>query len=705
MLSFFDSLPHKAKSMQTSDITSICSYLSKFSSLSTISPSFWPQIASELAKRAGEMELPDILSTISAFSQVNSSRSVLQPLFKSLGSEIENSEFIEIKGLPFHRLEQLLATYTLKNYGSGLFYEMMSEAILSHDAFPKLAYKHLARLAYYFSRALTAKIKGKKLINQVESILWDAIHQGKLCEMEEITGVVSYIVPSNIGSNDLRALLEFTLYRFLSNPQQQITVARLCEVTSSFTHYIIKYQPLDQLLKQLVKDCLPELSAKELVQVLWSYARHNKAEPDFIALLLARAKEIIPASKLRFRHFTFLLNAVTNTGISDPSTLSFIADYSLHCLRSQAIQDHHLVKAISLIQSGSFPSLALAELNSPYRLPSSHPADFTRALIAVHENPELWSPETFAFFTGKATEVLGSLRPAQAGQTAYCLARLNIAEPRLYDLLAGRLLASDLSRLAPVDLGVACLGFGLVGHKKFCEQALSAVNDCFHKYRNVQYDDAEDTDQDDLQQGRLIRLTESDLEFTSEITASATVQMAWLAASMGVDDPAFWTERLMDKLRSVQQSQNEYRLNPWVWTAKTLRDEEEFIVCVDRFHYALLMQVLAVVGGKTDGDLSFEFVKQPEDFVKDVVQHLKKLGEDAEVCKSWLWVRGKALFLYENQHFIWGSEGYRRQTSGKDLLFPLKMQQKALEKRGVQCHSLFKGHWIAKSVSELALFI
>ena len=86
--------------------------------------------------------------------------------------------------------------------------------------------------------------------------------------MEEITGVICYIIPGNIGSNELRALLEFTLFRFLADPKHQITIARLCQVITAFTHYIIGYQPLDLLLKQLVKDSLQSLAPKELIQIL-----------------------------------------------------------------------------------------------------------------------------------------------------------------------------------------------------------------------------------------------------------------------------------------------------------------------------------------------------------------------------------------------------------------------------------------------------
>ena len=86
--------------------------------------------------------------------------------------------------------------------------------------------------------------------------------------MEEITGVISYIISGNIGSNDLKALLEFTLFRFLANPKNQITITRLCEVLKSFTHYIITYKPLDLLLKQLVKDSLNLLTPKELISIL-----------------------------------------------------------------------------------------------------------------------------------------------------------------------------------------------------------------------------------------------------------------------------------------------------------------------------------------------------------------------------------------------------------------------------------------------------
>ena len=60
----------------------------------------------------------------------------------------------------------------------------------------------------------------------------------------------------------------------------------------------------------------------------------------------------------------------------------------------------------------------------------------------------------------------------------------------------------------------------------------------------------------------------------------------------------------MNKLKAVQITTNDFSLNEWLWTAKSLKEEEDFIVGVDFFHYCLLMQVLDLLG---ENDQKFEY--------------------------------------------------------------------------------------------------
>lgn len=700
MKDFFTSLPQKARSMQTYDISSISQSLSKFGSIHNFDPNFWPKIVEELCKRSKDIELNEIIDIVNIFSNVKTDPKAIKALYSTLCEEIEEFEFNDLKSLPFHKIEAILANYSLKNLGSGLFYELIAKVIMKHADFPKLAYQHLAKLAYYFSRAPAGKNKSSEFMKNVENTFWNAIHQGKLKDMEEITGLISYLIPGNIGSNDFRALLEFTLFRFLTNPKNQITISRLTQVVTAFTHYNITYKPLDFLLKQLVKDSLQNLSSKELVQILWAYCRHNKAELEFIQLLLKRATEIIPESKLAFRHFTFLMNAVINSGIEDPSLKEFIDNYSIKCLRNSKVQDHHLVKALSLLEDGPFLKEGMTSLLHENRLPSNHTKDLSRTFILVNENEKLQNLETIETLTNKLAESKDHMRSYHAARCAYSLARLNRGELKHYKLLEDSILKEPLEKLTPIDLGVACLGFGLIGMQKFCSKALSAVNDCFHKYQKKEYQNYSDTDEDESPANKLILVNEQDLDFTSEIPASAVVQMTWMAVLCGVEDPMFWTQKLVDKLTAVKKSDSIYRLNQWIWTAKTLREEEDFIVGVDSYHYALLQQVLSCIGRIREPDLSFQFVKNSSDFIADISRLLSKAKIDFKSNAYGIETEGKQIFLYENSHFVFRSSGYNKQIESKDLLGTVIMQKRALEKQGVQCIEIFRGEWAGLSESE-----
>ena len=241
---------------------------------------------------------------------------------------------------------------------------------------------------------------------------------------------------------------------------------------------------------------------------------------------MTRAKEIITTSKVSFRHFTFLMNSVANTGYTSPEILKFIEDHCIESLTTSVIQDHYLIKALSLFQNNRFLELGIAELMNKERLPFDHPNDLSRAFVLLCENQNLQNPEIINHFRLKIPKTTEFMKPKHIARFAYSLAKINKGEPKDFKLLEKKMLENDLTRLMPLDLGISCLGFGLVGMNNFCLKALSAVNDCFHKYQKREYDDYSDTDQDDIISNKLVLVNEQDLDFTSEIPASAVVQMA-----------------------------------------------------------------------------------------------------------------------------------------------------------------------------------
>jgi hypothetical protein len=706
MKQFFESVPRSARSMQTSDINEMLKHLSKFKSIDSISPAFWKSISEELVKRNKDYELEDIVKTVEVFSTVKTQDPAVKNVLKVLSKEVEETDWEELKTLKLNELESLLASYTLKNVGSAMFFHVISETLLYHKDLPTLKYQHLARLAYYFSRTPTSKERAAKFIRFVEEKLWNGIHHGKLNEMEQITGVINYVIPGNIGSNDLRALLEFTLFRFLTEPKNQITISRLCQVTTAFTHYIIAYKPLDLLLKQLVRDSLDNMNVKEIIQVLWAYCRHNKAEEQFVSDLVVKVMEKLrneedgkDISIVPFRHFSYFINSIVNSGIRVQGVEEFIDSVACRCIETQGIQDHYLVKGLSLINQGEFLSKAIQELSSPSRLPPSHPQDLSIAILSTFERPYLQSDSFLSSLISKALKSSNHMKPGDISRIVYSLSRLNRGDPKLFDLLSTQILKSDLSRLPPVQLGMACLGFGIQAQEDFCLKVLPSINDIFHKYQKIEYEDYSDTDEEDFTSNKLVLLNTEDLEFTSDLPASAVVQLAWLVASVGVKDREFWNEKLLNKLRSVQLSQKPYLLNPWVWTARTLQDEEEFVTAVDNFHFALLGQVMNLVTSEYK-EGKFNFVQNSKEFLEDVLSTLNKAKADVEIIDNRLVANGKKVLLYENEHYCFKSPGFMSQNSHQGLLGPVKVERMVLEAKNIPYFEIFRGKWVGSSTRE-----
>ena len=171
MHKFFETIPQKAKSMQTSEINEICVYLSKFPNINQLSPALWQGISNELCKRSSEMEIDEIISIIDTFSRIKAEPKLIKELYMSMCKELEEFEYAEFLAQPFHKLEQLLANYSLKNLGTGILYQILSETLMYKPDFNDIAYQHLARLSYYFSRAHMAKRKSAKFLKKTEEVL------------------------------------------------------------------------------------------------------------------------------------------------------------------------------------------------------------------------------------------------------------------------------------------------------------------------------------------------------------------------------------------------------------------------------------------------------------------------------------------------------------------------------------------------------
>ena len=220
------------------------------------------------------------------------------------------------------------------------------------------------------------------------------------------------------------------------------------------------------------------------------------------------------------------MNTVINTGFSTPKILKFIDDYCINSITSQSIQDHYLIKALSLFPNNDFFDIGITELMNSNRIPKSHSNDLANAFILISETEKIQTRDIIDHFNVKIPEAIAEIKAQNIGKIVYSLARMNKGEPKNYKILESKILETNLTKLNPIDLGISCLGFGLIGMRNFCGNALSAVNDCFHKYQHIQYEDFSDTDQEEANSNKLILVNEQELEFTSEIPASSVVQMA-----------------------------------------------------------------------------------------------------------------------------------------------------------------------------------
>lgn len=169
-------------------------------------------------------------------------------------------------------------------------------------------------------------------------------------------------------------------------------------------------------------------------------------------------------------------------------------------------------------------SIGISELMAPHRLPKDHPKDITRAIISACETPNLQDEEYLNFLHEKISKSINSMKPEEISKSVYSLALLNRGYPEIYTNFEARILQSDLEKLRPVNLGIACLGFGLIGMTNFCKAALANVTDCFHRHQGRVYDDYMSEDEEN--QNKLVLIQEKELDYTIHLTATSIVQMA-----------------------------------------------------------------------------------------------------------------------------------------------------------------------------------
>jgi len=730
---YFKVATSRVKKMQTSDLMVLASNIAQNTDLRKLNYTahFWPEIAEQFKER--DLSLNEMIEASHLFCFVYINNPVVGKMYKVLENqflEIETNEFFE---LPFQRLEDLLWSFSYMNMGSSKFYKLVSNLLPMHAEFDNLSFQKLAKLAYFFSRTKSALRGGNEFIKSAEKIIWTALHQGRIKGLEEVAEIIHFFIPNNIGSNKFRSLLEFVLFSCLTNSKTQITAHKLVRVVSDFTHYNISYEPLEKLLKQLVLESLEVFTQKELIEIIWAYSRHNKAEPEFYQKLLKQFKSSMNShTDIPFRHFTYMVNGFVNAGVKDPKIWKYFESLATEYFKKTEISDHYLVRLLSLFAGVEWDSSGLYKagkkmLMQPSRLPLVHPKDLTRSLVAVSESKFLHFPELVSHLDQKVFEQSHYMGAEHMAQSVYSLAKINRGTPEVYELLEKRILDSNLAKLSPRDLGVACLGFGQVGMSNFCKKAVYFVNQVFHSFQGRVYESDSETEGE----GDLVVAREKELEFSSEIPATSVVQMAWMAAASGYTDPYFWTEGILEKLASIPMRDFKYSLNEWIWTAKSVQEEEDQILAVDPFHFGLLMQILAMFPPKGSNyshyieslqaildayssELKSKVFENTNNqkFVKEVKDFMHENSLSLEESKSILSIKpdlvyqNKWVLLHTKEHYVYLTKGYQSASGSKDLLTHHKVKKHILKNLGVEVIEICKGDWNELQEAEkLRLFL
>lgn len=740
LLSYFKTLTNRIKTMQNDELVKLITTLkenvefrnAKFTS------KLWMEIASELEDRADRLTFEQCIEVAHTFCFIPSKSENIPKLYKAINKVMSVENIENIRHITFNQLEDLLWAYSFQNQGSTYLYSFIADAMRTHPDYEKLTFSRLAKIASFFSRAKFAAQKGGFGINSdCEKKIWTAIHQGQMENLDELIEVVHFLLLNNIGDNKLHAVLEVKLYDLLTKPTTIITAHKLERLVSSLTHYTLKYSPLDKLLKQLIKDGLDLFSLKELSHINWSYSRHNKANPDFYKQIIHRIQELLSNTSeksLSYRNYSYLLTGFLNAGVKDDYIWTFFEKMSDKYVNHRDIKDFYLLQmalVLGSIDKGSeaFYKDLSNELKKHDRLPGYHPKDIMRTSLALFETPLREDKQLIDFMDDKIFESSHSMAAMHMSNCAYAFARLNRGTPELYELLEKRMLDQDLTKLAPKDLGAACVGFGIAGRSTFCKSALFAINKVISQHSNREFalDDDSDTEPED--EKAPVVVFEKEIEFSSHFSACSMIQMCWLAAASGVKDNQFWSSKILQKLDSIPLDQSmDFKLNEWYWTAKAAQNDEGYFTSADSFHFMLLLQTLAMMPptsiefkrylqylrskfnnfdtkAKMSNYYNFHNDRAFLDSVHSIVKQQKPYAQTHyrnilyQPCDIIL-EDNHLLLLYSQSHYIYMSSGWETQQTTEDLLMPYRFNKEILLKQGYLVHEICKGEWDSMELSQ-----
>ena len=518
----------------------------------------------------------------------------VKELLTALAKELTEEDEMELFEKPLSSFSTAFKAFGSAQVGDGDFYKSLVDILLVPHMLQSIPTSQLIRMGVYLRRV--KKIAGRGgfgLFAEIEKRVWDDIHQNRNIAIPTLLRVFGDLIPAGLGSNKLQLLLEFTLFKQLSNPQSQITTAQLVQLLLDSSNYIFKYKPLFLLLQQLVEDSMDRLSAKELVKVFWSLGKNNKECRKVMEGLVGKIREKVGKEGCNLRSLTFVLNGCLNAGQTDEELMSFW-HAQLKTFEMSEKDIHYWVKSLGLLAACDIRDndllSSLLKLTSESSIPIKG-SDLVR-LLCMSE-PALVTPHLLPLQRLLLPQ-FPEMPLSQLARLAYVVGRVPGFSSTFLSLLETELQKRNLMTLKPTDLAAACYSLADSLQVTFIHSSVPAVK----HFLDVLRKRVVEIESDSEDEGETV-VQEEEIQFGAqwEMTASALVQFCWTLLAADVNTAGFWSDRLVTSLKKIRLNSGKFEVNHWKATAMAIQGKDEYFSTVDGPHFAQLLNVLSVLRG------------------------------------------------------------------------------------------------------------
>lgn len=552
------------------------------------------ETARKLTQEVMRMTYEESLEVAKAVTSATVLVPEVKELLTALAKELTEEDEMELLEKPLSSFSAVLKAFSSAQVGDGDFYKSFVDILLVPHMLQSIPTLQLIRMGVYLRRV--RKIAGRGgfgLYAEIEKRIWDDIHQGRNTTIPTLLRIFGDLVPAGLGSNKLQLLLEFTLFKQLSNPQSQVTTAQLVQLLLDSSNYIFKYKPLFLLLQQLVEDAMDRLSAKELVKVFWSLGKNNKDCRKVIERLAGKIREKVGKEGCNLRNLTFVLNGSLNAGQTDSELMAFW--YSqLKSFEMNEKDVHYWVKSLGILAACDIRDNNLLSSLLTLVCESSTPikgSDIVR-LLCLSE-PALIIPHLLPLQRLLLPQ-FPEMPLSQLARLAYVVGQVPGFSSTFLSLLETELQKRNLMTLKPTDLAAACSSLSDSLSVTFVHYSLPAVK----HFLDVLRKRVVEVESESEEEGETV-VQEEEIQFGAqwEMTATALVQFCWTLLAADFNTPRFWSDRLVTSLKKIRLNSGKFEVNHWKATAMAIQGKDEYFSTVDGPHFALLLNILAVLRG------------------------------------------------------------------------------------------------------------